>query len=88
MAGSPKYKVYSPSKEYIASCKHAEGAACLVGMYGDGSTVRLGHGPIIWSEGAEDFSGGNSYDGAAAVMHEREQAINQRGYDRAYGKQG
>jgi hypothetical protein len=57
MAGTPKYKVYDSEQEYQASCKRAEDAAALVSLYGDGSTIRLGHGIVLWREGAEEGAG-------------------------------
>lgn len=76
MSGSPKYKVYNPQGEYIASCKHLEDAACLAGMYGSGASIREGHAAkdVIWREGQEEFSASDSYDGAAKIMLDRMEA--------------
>jgi hypothetical protein len=72
MAGSPVLKVFNPGGKYVASCKHLEDAACLANLYGKGAKVRFGHkGPILWHEGHEKFSAGESYDGAGRVMWER-----------------
>ena len=73
MAGSPQFKVYGPANQYEAAVKHAEVAAMLVATLGDGWTVRNGHAKrdIVWTEGAEQFSAAESYDGAAEVMHIR-----------------
>lgn len=75
MAGSPKYKVYSADNEYVASVKYLEDAAALCAMRGNGTTVRLGHGPTIWREGSEEIAAGESYDRAAEIMlfHERDE---------------
>lgn len=63
MASSPRWKVFDASGKYQAACHEVEGAACLMGFYGDGSTIRRGHAKkdIVWTEGV-DGNGGNSYD--------------------------
>ena len=71
MAGSPIWKVYSPSGEYIGCVKDAEDAAALVALRGDGGTVRYGHRFVVWTEGSEDQPAGESYDYAAGVMLDR-----------------
>ena len=72
---SPRFKVYDEDGKYQAACKHAEAAANLVTMYGDGSTIRDDHGPIVWREGPNhDGCGFNSYDGTARVVWDRIQA--------------
>ena len=77
MAGSPVLKVYNSSNEYVGCLKHYEDAACIVASYGTGAQVRYGHGKkhILWNEGSEEFSAGESYDRAGHVMREREAAI-------------
>lgn len=74
MAASPKYKVYSKHGEYLASCKYAEDAAAIVALNGEGSTIRLGHTIILWTEGKETCPAYESYDTVASVVDEREQA--------------
>jgi hypothetical protein len=56
--------------ERKAACVHAEDAAALVAIFGDGATVRHGR-KVVWTEGSEDASAGASYDHAAGVMHKR-----------------
>lgn len=68
MASSPKWKVYR-NGEYIGSTKYAEDAAALVAM--SGGEVRYGHSKIVWREGQEQHSAGESYDGAANLMRVR-----------------
>ena len=77
MANSPQLKVYNPAGEYVAACKHGEDAACLAALYGDGATIRYGHNKsgIVWNEGSESFPAGESYDGVAALVAERIEAI-------------
>jgi len=72
MAGTPIYKVYTADNEYIASVKSPIDGAILVGAHTHG-TVRYGHSKtcIIWNEGNEDFSAGESWDLAADVMADR-----------------
>jgi hypothetical protein len=68
MAATPEWKVYRAG-EYIAACKYAEDAAALVSMAG--GLVKHGHSLIVWREGSEEFSAGESYDGAARIMERR-----------------
>lgn len=71
MAASPQYKVYDSHGEYQASVKELEAGAFLMGLYGNGATVRDGHSTVIWTEGAEDQPAGESYDYATGVMYGR-----------------
>lgn len=77
MASSPQLKVFNSLGEYIGCVKHYEDAACLVGSYGAGATVRYGHSKkhTLWTEGAEEFRAGEAYDRAGAIMRERENAL-------------
>lgn len=68
MAATPEWKVYR-NGEYVAACKYAEDAAALVSMAG--GIVKHGHSLIVWREGSEKFSAGESYDGAARIMEKR-----------------
>lgn len=70
MAGSPKWKVYR-GREYIAACKYPSDAAALAAVCGDETMVRYEHGLLVWWEGHEAQSAGQSYDHAAGVMVER-----------------
>ena len=76
MAQSPQYKVYR-GKEYIAACKYAEDAAAMVSLAG--GTVKYGHNLLVWKEGAEQIQAGESYDGAARIMHESILQANREG---------
>ena len=78
MAAAPKWKVYSPDVEYVASCKHAEDAACLVALYGDGATIRFEHYRFVWSEGEEDQPAQDSYDFVAEVCQKRVAELRRR----------
>lgn len=68
---SPLFKVYI-GNEYVAACKHAEHAAAVVGASGTG-TVRAGHAKrdTLWTEGEEEFSASESWDGAADIILRR-----------------
>lgn len=68
MASAPEWKVYR-NGAYVAACKFAEDAAALVSL--SGGIVKHGHSLIVWREGAEEFSAGESYDGAARIMEKR-----------------
>ena len=78
MAATPRLKVHNPSGEYIASCKHYEDAACLAASYGIGAVIRhadLSNAKsVIWREGGEKISAGESYDQAAEIMRDRVEA--------------
>lgn len=71
MAASPPYKIYDSQNRYQAACHELEAAACLVAFYGDGATIRSGHTNVIWREGSELISAGDSYDQAAAILISR-----------------
>jgi len=71
MASSPIWKVYSRTGEYVAACKYGEDAAAVVATYAEGATIRYGHRRVVWTEGAETFPAGESYDGVAQVIYER-----------------
>ena len=51
MAASPKWKVYDSAGKYQAACKEIAAAAALMGLYGEGSTIRYQHSIICWTEG-------------------------------------
>jgi len=86
MASAPQFKVYNPSKEYVAACKHVEDAAALVALYGDGATIRSGHTTIVWTEGQETQPAGESFDFVAELAHQRLDAIWQRALRRMSGE--
>jgi hypothetical protein len=71
VARSPEFKVYSPDGEYIAACKDVEDAACLVAFRGDGATIRINHKRVVWTEGLEQQTAGESYDYVRDVVSER-----------------
>lgn len=70
MAASPKFKVFDSSGTYQAACKEPEAAAALLGFYGDGAKVKLGHSITVYTQGA-DGDAAESYDAAAALMLSR-----------------
>ena len=73
MASAPRWKVYSADKKYVACCHHAEDAAALAALYGEGATIRDGHRvkDIMFTEGENDTWAGESYDLAAAFVISR-----------------
>ncbi len=87
MAGSPEWKVYDASGIYQAACKELEAAACLVALYGGGSTIRSSHTLIVWREGQEAFPAHESYDGVANVALDRRYAARRAGLVKQYGEQ-
>ena len=72
MAAAPALKIYTPEGEYVAAVKEVMGAAVLVGAYGEGSTIRMGHSKkmILWTEG-KDGEAAESYDTAGEIMAQR-----------------
>jgi hypothetical protein len=84
MAASPAWKVYNPEGEYIGCTKHASDAAALVVLRGEGGTVKHGHNLVVWREGFEEFSAGESYDQASEVMHNRLQECQIKNYAKNY----
>lgn len=82
MASSPQWKVYR-NGEYIGCCKYGEDAAALVAVAG--GVVKHGHSLVVWKEGEEAFSAGESYDGAAEVMEKRRYESYRAAYERVHG---
>lgn len=70
MGATPQWKVYDARGVYQAACKEIEAAAALVGFYGDGATIRHGHGKTVWIEGV-DGSAYESYDKVSIVTENR-----------------
>jgi len=70
MAASPRLKVYTADGEYIGACRYASDAGALVSLYGEGATIRDGHGvkKVVWTEGT-DGNAGDSYDAVADHIH-------------------
>lgn len=66
----PRFTVYSSDGKYVAECKYVEDAAKVVASYIRG-TIRLGHSRIVWREGSESNTAGNSYDAVAQTIAER-----------------
>ena len=75
MAGSPMFKVYDASGVYQACTKRPEEAAAVVGLLGDGATIKYGHRYVVWIQGPfserGDGDAAESYDNAAAVIWSR-----------------
>ena len=59
---TPSWKVYDCENEYQAACKEPEAAAFLMGLYGDGATIRYGHRLVVWREGQETQPAHESWD--------------------------
>ena len=71
MSASPEFKVYSPTGEYVASCKHPEDAAAIISSYGRGATIRYRHRRLLWEEGKEIIPAGESYDRVNEIVTAR-----------------
>lgn len=63
-------EVYSEDGELRATCTYAEDAGALVSFLGDGSTIREGK-KVLWKEGEEEQSAGESYDFVAETVWRR-----------------
>lgn len=77
MANSPRYKVFNPSGEYVASVKYLEDGAAIVAAYGAGAELRSGHAPrnVIFREpelGDDGVAAAYSYDAAAELARANE----------------
>lgn len=79
MAGSPKYKIYTSRGEYVAACKYAEDAACVVGNQGTGATVKA-NGRIVYRTVEMSADGlSDSFDAIAdQIMQTETQHMNER----------
>ena len=77
------WKVYSPT-EQVGAVRYAEEAAALVSLYGDGGQVKV-DGRIVWREGRESQTAGESFDFAAGVMHGRRRENAEAHYQRVMG---
>jgi len=79
MAASPKYKVFSPTGEYVASCKYASDAAAILACYGEGSQIRIGHSKrsTVYIETSYAAGNGawNSYDWVAEQVFKAEDEL-------------
>lgn len=56
---------------FMGATVHAEDAAAMVALLGEGATVRCNVDSILWTEGSERELASESYDGAAEIMLER-----------------
>jgi hypothetical protein len=73
MAAAPRWKVYDAAGNYQAACKEIEAAASLMGLYGEGATIRANHAKswTVWEEPPFDPDADYSYDHIAACAYGR-----------------
>lgn len=71
MAASPEFKVYDSAGKYQAACKEIAAAVSLMGLYGEGSTIRHRHGFIAWTEGQDGDSMALGYYKAEWLIFDR-----------------
>ena len=69
MSGTPKYKAFR-GKEYVAAFKHAEDAAVLISAEVI-DRVTYDRAVWVWTETDDPAIAGESYEGAAELMHQR-----------------
>ncbi len=79
MSASPKWKVFSPSGEYVASTKYVEDAAAIVASYGEGAQIRASHRKrdTVYTDGI-DGDAAASYDVVAEAVQVRMGALRQQ----------
>lgn len=65
------YRVFHVTDLELARTRDPEEAAMLVACLGDGSYVKVGR-RVVWEEGSEEISAGDSFDTAAATIVSRE----------------
>ena len=65
------YKVIDVQKKVIAQCRYAEDAALIASVTGVGTIVKYRYRWIIWREGKEETTGGQSVDRCARIMLDR-----------------
>lgn len=65
------WSLYTPKGERVALVKHAEDAAALVAVLGNGYTIRSGRSVVLWVEGEEEISAADSYDVVADTVMRR-----------------
>lgn len=68
-----EFKVYGVEDEHIADFKNDFDAAFFVAGQRDGTTIRIGYRKrdIVWTEGLEEDSAGQSYSATVAVIRKR-----------------
>lgn len=66
-----EFEVYNERCQLVAKFVHAEDAAVFIGGQ-DEYSVRDPGGRMLWWEGHETDSAAESFDGAAAVMWQRQ----------------
>lgn len=68
-------KLYAQDGKFFASCLHAEDAALIATNY-PGCTIRDGHQKkrTLWTEGAQELTGGESADMVARIIYDRRDA--------------
>lgn len=87
MAAAPLWKVYR-GREYVAACRYPEDAAAVVAVAPTDAVIRFRHRLVVWREGAEAFSAGESYDRAAEIMQSRVDESARRYRERVAGRDG
>jgi hypothetical protein len=72
MGAAPRWKVYSGTGDLRACCKNLEEAAAVVGLLGEGATIRDGHlkRRTVWTEGNDGYAA-DSYDHVVIIASAR-----------------
>jgi hypothetical protein len=68
MAAAPEWKIYNPRGLYMAATKEPAAALVLAEFYGHGSTVRLGHDLVAWTENGT--TPWDNYEEAEQILRE------------------
>jgi hypothetical protein len=85
MAASPRWKVYSKDREYVAATKYVEDAAAILALRGEGTEIRDGHLAkwAVFVQGQETVDAGDSADGVREIVAKRVlRRIEERGVGR------
>lgn len=74
---TPRIKIFDAEGQYQASTHDYAAAGALMGLYGEGATVRLGHSKadIIWTEG-ENGSAYECYELIADAIAAHDAEVN------------
>lgn len=77
MPAALPFLIFTRDGEYVAACAHAEDAAAVVALHGDGTEIRRGRlqKHCVWLEGKEGQPAGESFDYVATLVYERVEAL-------------
>jgi len=77
------YKVHN-GPWLVATCMYAEDAATIASHY-EGARIKVA-GRVVWVEGKEDTSAGESVDDVVATIHDRCNQHRREAFEKVYGR--